>query len=101
MTSFWISTPASSFANEDEAFKTFSAELAPPELGLPMPSLELDFTLRCQLNPRVSVGKTPFGQRNWISFQGGGWVARWGRGSIVVGIETHSERLSFVHLLFG
>ena len=69
---------------EAESFDSLSQTLAPPSLGLPLPSLELDFTLRCRLNPRISLGQTPFGQRNWISFRGGEWVARWGKGEIVV-----------------
>ena len=78
------SSSASKLGNKE--FEAESARLAPSELGLTTPSLHIDFTLRCQLNPRISVGKTPLGQRNWISFQGGSWVAKWGKGSIEVGI---------------
>lgn len=52
---------------------------------LPLPSLTLDFTLRCQLNPLIPLGNGPLGARNWISFRGGTWVATWGRGTILPG----------------
>ncbi|TVY78414.1 UPF0311 protein [Lachnellula suecica] len=35
-----------------------------PSLSLPHPSLSLDFRMSVTLNPRISVGATPFGHRN-------------------------------------
>jgi len=55
-----------------------------PTLGLPTPTLDLDFRISCQLNPIIRVGEGPWGQRNWISFTGGEWTAKWGRGTIEV-----------------
>jgi hypothetical protein len=55
-----------------------------PTLGLPIPTLDLDFRISCQLNPIIRVGEGPWGQRNWISFKGGEWTAKWGRGTIEV-----------------
>jgi hypothetical protein len=59
-----------------------------PTLGLPTPTLELDFRISCQLNPIIRVGEGPWGQRNWISFKGGEWTAKWGRGTIEVSAFT-------------
>ncbi|THV47206.1 hypothetical protein BGAL_0328g00190 [Botrytis galanthina] len=51
-----------------------------PNLSLPLPNLNLDFRMSVSLNPRISVGQTPFGHRNWISFTGGMWSGSWGSG---------------------
>jgi hypothetical protein len=53
-------------------------------LQLPTPSLELDFRMSIKLNPRVPVGPALFGNRNWISFTGGQWAGRWGKGIVIV-----------------
>lgn len=62
----------------------------PPQLTraafpLPVPSLTVDFRMIANLNPLISVGVGPFGQRNWISFSGGYFAATWGSGIIVPG----------------
>lgn len=54
------------------------------DLDLPVPKLELDFKISVQLNPRINVGKGPWGDRNWISFSGGEWKASWGQGTVEV-----------------
>ena len=59
-----------------------------PEYQLPTPTLDLDFRISCQLNPIIRVGEGPWGERNWISFKGGEWTAKWGRGTIEVGTLT-------------
>ncbi|PQE07226.1 Outer membrane beta-barrel protein [Rutstroemia sp. NJR-2017a BVV2] len=58
------------------------------------------------LNPRISVGATPFGQRNWISFTGGMWSGSWGSGIVLPGgqdnqlvIADGSARLETNYLL--
>ncbi|KAG4026740.1 hypothetical protein MFRU_037g00510 [Monilinia fructicola] len=56
-----------------------------PDLSLPHPSLNLDFRMSVSLNPRISVGPTPFGHRNWISFTGGTWSGSWGSGIVLPG----------------
>jgi Protein of unknown function (DUF3237) len=53
-------------------------------IQLPTPSLELDFRMSVKLNPSVSVGPGMFGHRNWISFIGGSWAGRWGKGVVIV-----------------
>ncbi|KAM0723970.1 hypothetical protein Q7P37_000961 [Cladosporium fusiforme] len=55
------------------------------DLELPVPKLELDFKISVQLNPRINVGKGPWGDRNWISFSGGEWNASWGQGTVEPG----------------
>ena len=63
-------------------------------LQLPAPSLELDFRMSVKLNPKVSVGPTMFGSRNWISFIGGQWAGRWGKGMVIVSTESGQGRPS-------
>ncbi|CAG8954308.1 hypothetical protein HYFRA_00005929 [Hymenoscyphus fraxineus] len=77
-----------------------------PDLTLPRPSLELDFRMAVGLNPRISVGPTPFGQRNWISFTGGSWSGSWGSGIVLPGgqdsqliIASGAARLDTNYLL--
>lgn len=53
-------------------------------LQIPAPSLELDFRMSIKMNPRVSVGQSLWGQRDWVSFIGGQWAGRWGKGIILV-----------------
>ncbi|KAH8654442.1 hypothetical protein BGZ60DRAFT_418524 [Tricladium varicosporioides] len=77
-----------------------------PDLSLPHPSLSLDFRMSVKLNPRISVGSTPFGHRNWISFKGGSWSGSWGSGIVLPGgqdsqiiIPDGSARLETNYLL--
>ncbi|CAD6445559.1 a373e203-22aa-4f8e-a5a2-97250dee7a42 [Sclerotinia trifoliorum] len=77
-----------------------------PDLSLPHPSLNLDFRMSVSLNPRISVGPTPFGHRNWISFTGGMWSGSWGSGTVLPGgqdsqliIPDGSARLETNYLL--
>ncbi|KAH8803133.1 hypothetical protein F5884DRAFT_888264 [Xylogone sp. PMI_703] len=56
-----------------------------PTLSLPHPSLNLDFRMAVKLEPRISVGPTPLGQRNWIAFTGGTWSGTWGAGTVLPG----------------
>jgi Protein of unknown function (DUF3237) len=53
-------------------------------LQLPTPTIELDFRMSVKLNPKVSVGAGMFGHRNWVSFIGGQWAGRWGKGIVIV-----------------
>ncbi|KAK6206659.1 hypothetical protein QIS74_13147 [Colletotrichum tabaci] len=54
-------------------------------LPLPVPALALDFRIVVDLDPLIPVGVGPFGQRNWISFSGGVFTARWATGTVVPG----------------
>ena len=57
-------------------------------LSLPTPTLDLDFRMSIKLNPKVSIGASSAsggGQRNWISFIGGQWAGRWGKGIVIPG----------------
>ena len=51
---------------------------------IPKPSLERDFQMCVQLNPKISVGPGIWGQRNWIAFVSGHWNGRWGKGTVIV-----------------
>ena len=57
---------------------------------IPKPTLERDFQMSVQLNPKISVGHGIWGQRNWISYISGHWNGRWGKGTVVVGIFSFS-----------
>ncbi|KAG0157255.1 hypothetical protein PDIDSM_4440 [Penicillium digitatum] len=54
-------------------------------LQIPAPSLELDFRMSIKMNPKVSVGPSVWGQREWVSFVGGQWAGRWGKGIVLPG----------------
>lgn len=59
---------------------------------IPKPTLERDFQMSVQLNPKISVGPGIWGQRNWISYISGHWNGRWGKGTVVV-----SSTLYLIH----
>lgn len=67
-------------------------------LTLPQPLLDLDFRMSIKLNPKVSIGSsaaTHSGQKSWISFIGGQWAGRWGKGIVIPGGQdaqvTHKD----------
>ena len=53
-------------------------------LAIPAPTLELDFRMSVKLNPKINLGAGMYGNRNWISFIGGQWAGRWGKGIVIV-----------------
>lgn len=53
-------------------------------LQIPAPTLELDFRMSIKINPKVTAGQNFWGQRDWISFVGGQWAGRWGKGIVLV-----------------
>lgn len=68
-------------------------------LVLPVPTLKLDFRMSVQLNPKISVGEGPWGQRNWISFTGGNWAGTWAKGTVVVSASLSAEVMVSTHFL--
>ncbi|CRG88909.1 hypothetical protein PISL3812_05944 [Talaromyces islandicus] len=54
-------------------------------LQIPVPSIELDFRMSIKLNPKISIGNSLWGSRDWLSFVGGQWAGRWGKGIILPG----------------
>ncbi|KAH8705630.1 hypothetical protein BGW36DRAFT_435535 [Talaromyces proteolyticus] len=54
-------------------------------LQIPVPSVELDFRMSIKLNPRVNIGNGIWGSRDWVSFIGGQWAGRWGKGIVLPG----------------
>ena len=57
-------------------------------LQIPAPTLELDFRISIKLNPKIAVGSALYGHRDWVSIVGGQWAGRWGKGIIIVSLET-------------
>lgn len=53
---------------------------------IPKPTLERDFQMSLQLNPKIPVGQTVWGEGHWISFVSGHWSGRWGKGTVVVSL---------------
>lgn len=53
-------------------------------LQIPTPSLDLDWRMSIKLNPTVALGPTIWGQRDWVTFVGGQWAGRWGKGIVLV-----------------
>ncbi|KAJ5764599.1 hypothetical protein N7533_003280 [Penicillium manginii] len=54
-------------------------------LQIPAPSLELDFRMSIKMNPKVGVGASIWGHREWVSYLGGQWAGRWGKGIVLPG----------------
>ncbi|KAJ6088568.1 hypothetical protein N7486_009829 [Penicillium sp. IBT 16267x] len=54
-------------------------------LQIPAPTLELDFRMSIKMNPKVPVGQSIWGHREWVSFIGGQWAGRWGKGIVLPG----------------
>lgn len=57
-------------------------------LQIPAPTLELDFRMSIKMNPKVAVGPSIWGNRDWVSFLGGQWAGRWGKGIVLVRTST-------------
>lgn len=55
-----------------------------PSIQVPKPGLERDFRMSVRVNPKISVGPSIWGQRNWVTFIDGHWNGRWGKGTVVV-----------------
>ncbi|KAJ5110047.1 hypothetical protein N7532_002692 [Penicillium argentinense] len=54
-------------------------------LQIPAPTLELDFRMSVKMNPKVGVGLSVWGHREWVSYVGGQWAGRWGKGIVLPG----------------
>jgi hypothetical protein len=64
----------------------FSAGSLARTIGLPVPRLERDFRMQARLEGKVALGRSCWGERNWIGICGGEWSATWGKGTVVVSI---------------
>ncbi|KAJ5123065.1 hypothetical protein N7448_009162 [Penicillium atrosanguineum] len=54
-------------------------------LQIPVPTLELDFRMSIKLNPKVNIGQSIWGGQEWVSYVGGQWAGRWGKGVVLPG----------------
>ncbi|CAN8099724.1 unnamed protein product [Discula destructiva] len=54
-------------------------------IALPAPSIAHDFRLSANLDRKIALGQSCWGERNWIGICGGEWSATWGKGKIVPG----------------
>lgn len=68
----------------DDISAGFSAGSLARTIGLPAPKLERDFRMQARLEGKVALGKSCWGERNWIGICGGEWSAAWGKGTVVV-----------------
>lgn len=68
----------------DKISAGFSAGSLARTIGLPTPKLERDFRMQANLEGKVALGKSCWGERNWIGICGGEWSATWGKGKVVV-----------------
>lgn len=64
----------------------FSAGSLAQTIGLPAPRLVRDFRMQARLEGKVALGRSCWGERNWIGICGGEWSATWGRGTVVVSV---------------
>lgn len=55
--------------------------------ALPAPRLVLDFRMQADLEGKIALGRSCWGERNWIGIRGGRWSATWGSGTVVVGCQ--------------
>lgn len=65
----------------------FSAGSLAQTIGLPAPRLVRDFRMQARLEGKVALGRSCWGERNWIGICGGEWSATWGRGTVVVSVS--------------
>lgn len=66
-------------------------------LQIPVPTLELDFRMSIKLNPKVNVGQSIWGGREWISYVGGQWAGRWGKGVVLVRLNNFMMRCAIAN----
>lgn len=66
----------------------FSAGSLARTIALPAPRLERDFRMQARLEGKVALGRSCWGERNWIGICGGEWSAAWGRGTVVVSFAS-------------
>lgn len=85
---------------------TSSFPLADSDIKIPKPKGTHDLRITVDLHPKISVGRSEWGQRNWIAFAGGRWTATWGRGTVEPGGQDsqlvtadYSARLETNYLL--
>ncbi|KAG8157150.1 hypothetical protein KVR01_012858 [Diaporthe batatas] len=72
-------------AEADQISAGFSAGSLARTIGLPTPRLERDFRMQASLEGKVALGRSCWGERNWIGICGGEWSATWGKGTVVPG----------------
>lgn len=75
-------------ADADTISAGFSAGSLARTIALPAPRLEQDFRMQARLEGKVALGRSCWGERNWIGICGGEWSAAWGRGTVVVSFIT-------------
>lgn len=84
-------------AGSDAISAGFSAGSLARTIALPTPRLERDFRMQARLEGKVALGRSCWGERNWIGICGGEWSAAWGKGTVVVSfdyISLFSSRFS-------
>lgn len=80
----FTTTTRSGGSTADKISAGFSAGSLARTIGLPKPRLERDFRMQAHLEGKVALGRSCWGERNWIGICGGEWSAAWGKGTVVV-----------------
>lgn len=71
-------------ADADKISAGFSVGSLAQTIELPAPRLVREFRMQARLEGKVALGRSCWGERNWIGICGGEWSATWGRGTVVV-----------------
>lgn len=76
--------PQGTSAEADKISAGFTPGSLARTIPLPAPSIVHDFRMQASLEAKVALGRSCWGERNWIGICGGEWSATWGKGTVVV-----------------
>lgn len=89
---------SSTSADAGEISAGFSAGSLARTIGLRAPRLERDFRMQARLEGKIALGRSCWGERNWIGICGGEWSATWGKGTVVVSFYLVDHQAGLVYL---
>lgn len=76
--------PQGTPAEADTIVAGFTTGSLAQTIALPAPRTVRDFRMQASLERKVALGRSCWGERNWIGICGGEWSATWGKGTVVV-----------------
>ncbi|KAL1871911.1 hypothetical protein Daus18300_004545 [Diaporthe australafricana] len=77
--------PQGTSAEADKILAGFTPGSLAQTIALPAPRIVHDFRMQASLEGKVALGRSCWGERNWIGICGGEWSATWGKGTVVPG----------------